>query len=328
MMTKSLLAVCLALAGTALQVDAAESPGSALVFPYVEYGSPARTIITVTNVNVSTRICDGSFREGDVIAHFLFFDDANCFVSDRSRQLTPGDTFSARIDEFIPIGATRGWVFVEALDPDSHLPIDFDYLIGSANLADRRTNLKWWYPAYGFKSLVQEGGSAFGSTSCGHARHSPASAEMADFDGIEYAPFPQTQFLDFFVGEGQPPELGQGSVVGSRLILMSTSPAETRVAIRLRNNNEVNANFLFRFECSLFASLSSLVGFARESSLRDSYDSRELGGLPTGWFSLEGDLPILGLYLQRVSRSDGTPIQSFGRPFQVTGVRLDAKIRR
>lgn len=328
MMKKSLLAVCLALAGTALPVDAAESPGSALVFPYVEYGSPARTIITVTNVNVDFEICDGSFRRGDVIAHFLFFDGANCLVTDRFHQLTPGDTFSARIDEFLPTGATRGWIFVEALDPDDHLPIDFDFLIGSANLADRRTNLKWWYPAYGFKSLVQEGGAAFGSTPCGHARHNPASAAMADFDGIEYAPFPQTQFLDFFVGEGQPPELGQGSIVGSRLILMSPSAAENRLIIRFRNNNEENANFTFRFECSLFSSLSSVSGFARESSLRDSYDSRELGGLPTGWFQIEADLPMLGLFLQRVSRSDGTPIQSFGRPFQATGVRLDAKIPR
>ena len=305
---------------------AVAAPGSLLVYPYVEFGATPRCVISVTNTNTSEVVCGGRYRQGDVMVRLVFHDAAGCLEMDRLEALTPGDTFSARVDVLFPMGATRGWVHVEALDPETLSPIDFDYLIGSVNLADRAPNLKWWYQAYTFRSSKAERGAPNGTTTCGHALFDPATDATSDFDGVEYAAWPTTHQLDAFFGEGS--LTPRGPLVGSRLILASPSAATTTVTMLLRNNNERVTSQLFQFDCLLYSGLSTLDPSADADELRIGYDSSELSGLPTGWFRLTADRPVLGLFLERVSRLDGTAQQSYGRPLDVSGSRTDVKIAR
>ena len=118
-------------------------PGSALIFPLVDFGSAARTIITITNSNVDQVICGNGFRRGDVSLYFQFRNASNCLIFDRNEFLTPGDTLSFRASEFDPLGMGEAWMIVVAEDPETSRPIDFDFLIGSANFGELRSNLKW-----------------------------------------------------------------------------------------------------------------------------------------------------------------------------------------
>lgn len=304
------------------------APGSVLIFPVIDFGGPSRTIISITNLNTSEVVCGGGFRRGDVNVYFQFRDATNCLVFDRIEALTPGDTFSFRADEFDPVGTGANWLYVEARDPGTGRPIDFDFLLGSANFGELRSNLKWWYGAYAFKSRVSDDGAAFGTSPCGHAFVDPADDGFADFDGVEYAGFPRRVLLDFFVGEGQPAELTNGTIVSSRIVLMSPATTPTTVTMILRNNNETAFSRLFQFTCQFESNLSAIDSRMTESQLRAGYDPTELGGLPYGWFALSGSNGILGVFVQRAFRPDETPIQAFGRPLHFEGVRTDVRLQR
>lgn len=319
----------LALAATpALAQPGMMTPGSALIFPLVDFGGPSRTIVTVTNTNTSTTVCGGGFRRGDVIAYFQFRDGSNCLVFDRNEFLTPGDTIAFKAEDFDPVGSGADWLYVEARDPDTDRPIDFDFLVGSANFGELRSNLKWWYGAYSFKSFASENGAAFGASACGHAFVDAAGDDFTDFDGVEYAGFPQRVILDFFVGEGQPAELSNGTIVSSRIVLMSPATTPTTVSLQLRNNNEVSHSKVIQFTCHRATNLSALTSDATESALRTGYDATELDGLPYGWITMTSDNGILGVFAQRAFRPDETPIQAFGRALHFSGVRTDVRLRR
>lgn len=304
------------------------APGSALIFPVIDFGGPSRTIVTITNLNMSQVVCAGGFRRGDVEVYFQFRDATNCLIFDRIEALTPGDTFSFRADEFDPVGTGANWLYVEARDPVTNRPIDFDFLVGSANFGELRSNLKWWYGAYAFKSRASDNGAAFGTSACGHAFVDPAGDDFADFDGVEYAGFPRSVLLDFFVGEGQPEELTNGTIVSSRLVLMSPATTPTNVTMVAWNNNESSFRRLFPFTCQLEANLAAIDVRMTESQLRAGYDPTELGGLPYGWFALSGSNGILGVFVQRAFRPDETPIQAFGRPLHFEGIRTDVRLKR
>ncbi len=302
--------------------------GSVMIFPYIDFANPARTIVTVTNTNTDRTVCGGAFRMGDVTVYLAYFDDNNCLVTDRFHDLTPADTLTIRADELIAGADGHGWLYAEARDPNTGRPIDFDFLIGSVNLGDQHPNMKWWYGAYSFESLAAEIGSLFGINTCGHSFVGPNADGVADFNGREYAPFPQSLYVDLFIGEGTPPELSMGATIDSRLILCSPSSTPTTMTMRLYNNNEVVINRVNQFTCLFRASLASIAPNARHENLRTSYDPRELGGLPYGWLSLTADRGILGCFVQRVIRSDGKPIQGFGRTLHFSGQRFDVTIRR
>jgi hypothetical protein len=318
----------LALSSAAIAQPGMMTPGSVLIFPLVDFGGPARTIVTITNLNTSRVVCAGGFRVGDVRIYVQAKNGANCLITDRTETLTPGDTLSFRVDEFIPGASGEDWLWVEALDPVTGRPIDFDFLIGSANLGELHPNQKWWYGAYSFKSFVAEGGSPFGSTPCGHAFTGPVGDPDLDFDGVEYAGFPQRLLLDFFVGEGTPPELPAGTIVSSRLVLVSPAATPTTVAMVINNNNEDEYSRSFQFTCLRSTQLAAVSPETTEGVMRMSYDAGELGGLPTGWISMRGTNGILGVFVQRAFRADEKPIQGFGRALHFDGVRTDVKLVR
>src|SRR5262249_21065402 len=106
------------------------SPGSVLIFPLFDKTPGFNTIITVTNINTNQVLHDNDFRGGDVLVHYTYVDGDTWLESDVDEFLTPKDTLSVLVSEHDFGAADKGWLWVEARDPEfPDRPIDFDFLI-------------------------------------------------------------------------------------------------------------------------------------------------------------------------------------------------------
>src|SRR5262245_2284338 len=131
-------------------------PASLLVFPLFESGRGTATVINVTNTNMDRSVCplNDNFRVGDVRLHYVYYGARHADLDgggrtpwlefDRLEDLTPGDSLSVLPSEQNP-DADVGFLTVKALAPDTEEAIDFDYLIGSAYIADAQRDVLWCY---------------------------------------------------------------------------------------------------------------------------------------------------------------------------------------
>jgi hypothetical protein len=225
------LAAVLAGSDVASAGGAHARPGSALFYPVYDAQDNATTVISVTNTNSSKISCGNTFRNGDVLVHYTYFDSINCNEEDKSELLTPGDTLTVLTGEHVD-NPTEGWLWVEALDPETQQAIDFDYLIGSAIIvkAGQATDFLWSYTPFVFRGLVTTGDQS----ACNFYFTDTDGENDADFDGVEYETFPSTAYIDNFFAEN--------SDFSNRFYLMVPAGVGGsdlfELALRIWNNSE------------------------------------------------------------------------------------------
>jgi hypothetical protein len=268
--------------------------GSVLIFPLFDSRPESSTVISISNTNTSTRRCAGdtSFKEGDVTLHYVYFGAEQADIDagnarwqefDRLEDLSPGDTLSVLVSEHNPEGEI-GFLMVQAIDAASNDAIDFDFLIGSAYVANSGLDIMWSYLPYAFGGDPEEGGGA--TSPCGHKI--VGFAGQARFDGDMYAKFPDVLFVDSFFEEG--------GIFDNQLVLMSTagSSRQNEVQFLFWNNREERFSRTLRFTCWMASPLGEISGIAR--NLDGDPDEFEV---QTGWAEIDG---------RRILTSGGTPV--------------------
>lgn len=309
-------------------------PGSVMIFPVFDARDGFDSIITVTNTNDDRRVNENRWRNGDVSVHFVYIDGETWLEFDVDELLTPSDTISVLASQHA-IDNMQGWLWVEARDPERPgCPIDFDYLIGSAILTNADFNLEWEYAPYTFRALPGENReSEFGYSGNGHAYvedcdaiEEGLEASYLDFDGSEYDYFPRYIYIDQYFGEGSPAEVPGGGTFANTAYILSTEMEGTSGTILFYNNNEREFSRGFRFDCWVGQALSAFSNQALESNTRIGYDSSELKGIPYGWLRFDSRDPVLGAFVQQITKGG----QSFiaGDLMHFSGYRDDARILR
>jgi len=281
-------------------------PGSVLVYPLYTSQGPTNTVIVATNTNSDNRFVPGSdFRAGDVLAHYLYVDQDDWLISDRFELLTAGDTLAVVVDQHNPEGAGDGFLVIIAKDPETEKAIKFDYLIGSAYVAQGQLNFLWQYTAYSFCSNLSDGAPA---SDAGHrfTQEGPGAVGdgMLTFDGTEYVKFPNSLIVDSFFEEVDP--------FGNSISFMSTAGAvfQNELGVLIWNNNEQKFSRDYRFVCATTTTLSEIANIVTGLGGDPDEFQRE-----TGWarFNLDrvidgvgnpkdvGDFGILGVFMQEIS---------------------------
>jgi len=287
-------AMALGLASVANAQPLHNQPASVMIYPRFDSQPATATVINVTNTNTDRTVCvdNDNLRVGDVRVHYVYFgalesdldSGAPWLEFDRFEDLTPGDTVSVLASDHNPEGEI-GFLTVQALSPDLDEPIDFDYLIGSAYIANSNLDILWCYLPYAFQA---EGNGS--ESTCGH--------ELVDgpgliFDGNSYAQFPDRLFVDMFFEE-------KAGMFDNQLSLMSTTGQDyiNEMDFLFWNNKEDRFSRTFKFVCWTQVALSQISAVAKN-----------LGGDPseflkqTGWASINGRR-VLDLAGNPVSNGD------------------------
>jgi hypothetical protein len=313
----------------ALSQPTHSEPASLLIYPFYDARPGFGTIITVTNTNKSrVRCCNGQMR-GSVEVQFTYINGVTCRETNLLEFLTPGDTLTVFADVHNP-AQDRGWLWIEAIDPQTGQPIDFDFLVGSAIIVNVGTDFLDAYTPYSFQALTA------GPDNDGSDRSTTdVNADgRADFDGIEYEFFPESLLLDRFFEERGPFQ--------NELILMTpknvgnndpNDPANAACGTFLWFNNRENVtreggrdcngpfSRSFCFNCFTRGPLGTFVAGVRNLQ-GDPNELRRNGlSIQTGWFRIASDDPLLGIYLDHIltngRRFDG------GRELEYTGALGD-----
>jgi len=274
-------AIALGLASVASAQPLHNQPASLLAFPLFDSQPATATIINVTNTNSDRTVCadNDNLRVGDVRLHYVYYGaqmadlDAGIRAPwlefDRFENLTPADTLTVLASRHNPEGEI-GFLTVRALTPDTDEAIDFDYLIGSAYIANSNLDILWCYTPYAFQA---EGNG--GESTCGH--------ELVDgpgsiFDGASYAAFPDVLFIDSFFEERD----GQ---FDNMLTLMSTSGQDfiNEVDFLFWNNKEDRFSRTFKFVCWTSVELSKISAVTKNLNGDPSEFVKQ-----TGWARING----------------------------------------
>jgi len=281
-------------------------PASLLVFPLFDSRPASATIINVTNTNTDRTICDDdNLRAGDVRAYFIYNGatqeelDGGGRVRwrefDRIEDLTPGDTLTVLASQHNPEGEI-GFLTIQAASPDTFDAIEFDYLIGSAYVANSNLDILWCYLPYSFEAEGQGGVDA-----CGHTL---LNQTFPIVFGDEYAFLPETHYVDSFFEE-------RASVFDNKVTFLSTAGADyiTEVDVLVWNNKEDRFSRNLKFVCWTSLPLSAITAAA--TNLNGDPDEF---AAETGWARFKGrrvlDLAgrpqpsvvpgILGVFMQAV----------------------------
>lgn len=273
-------------------------PGSLLMFPYVNTND-GRTLITITNTNRSYEYCGGGVPDifkGTVRLEFRFVYGDFCQVADRQITLTPADTYTVFAEDLGLQDGEEGWLMVfaiGALDFEGEREaIDYDYLVGSAQVYLPNDDTVWGYDAYTFRSRAELLHLGRVKDDCGHTlverqwdwpfdfNHN----DQADFDGDEYDRFP--------VALTVPRILEQGGTISSFLAVMATERIEeSRVPVRIFNNNEdLRASGSFDLVCHAFGDLADPDGPFNFLAVNDLEGVEDPNGFPertdAGWIHM------------------------------------------
>jgi len=306
------------------------TPSSALIYPLFDSTPGAGTVICVTNTNKDFTYCEETdYRVGDILVHYQYIAGDDCLEFDRYEFLTPGDTLCVLADLHNP-ESDQGFLVVSVAEPSTGEKIFFDHLIGSAIVVQSDLNFLWSYTPYGFHAS----GGIDPNPCIRHETDHDGDGAM-DFDGNEYAQFPESLMLDSFFEER--------NNFSNQLTLMSTAGQDyiNEVNVWVFNNIETRYSRTLKFVCWWNGPLSEITQVVTDLQ----GDPEEMGHPPveTGWVKIEGnrllDLagnpvvyppghpeagdivvpPLLGVFAQFISSTDFAA----GRPLQVGHANLD-----
>ncbi len=294
--------------------------GSVIVFPLFDSRPGVRTCLTITNTNRDHRSCGNGFRVGDVELRYVYFEAGTCVVQDRTEVISPGDTLTVIAGLHNPLGSDTGFLVVQAKDPETSFPIDFDYLLGSATImssvADGAAeNGKWTYLAYAFEGV----GSIF-FDSC--ARDVITMSNDILFDDVDYESFPDRIILDHLEGFGSP--LTRPGNYSGTLYVMNPANVMASADLSGWNNNEQRFTTGFQVDpCLQEFELSDLSSSFSQANLAMDGNPDELLGISTGWARINASNPnqaFLGVYREKIAVGPKRFIG--GRALSVQGSRL------
>lgn len=294
-------------------------PGSVLIFPLYNSTAGNNTVLSVTNTNESELSCGNGFRQGDVELHYVYYSET-WQESDTDEDLTPADTLTVLARGHNP-NFEMGFLIVEARDPELNLPIDYDWLIGSAIVVNSEFDFQWAYTPYAFEGLAGSG-----ATDACNRPILDIDPGNLNFDGVELSSFPDTLLLDHFFGEGTPATRPAVSF-DNTIYLMSSSPGgfqnSTNVSLIGWNNNEKRFSRTFSFDCYYFGNLGSITNAVNQASLDTDSDDGELAGVEYGWLRLTttngrgSNHALLGVFTD--SAVIGGDVFTSGRELQYRG---------
>lgn len=263
-------------------------PASVLIYPLVDSTDDHGTLITVTNIDSSSRSCGNTFTSGDICLHYVYYnnEDGNrCGEFDRFECLTPGDTLTVAADQHNP-QMQEGWLLVEARDPETLLPMTFNNLIGSAIIVESETDFLWSYTPYAFRSRVEDctGDDVLPCGTIDRCVTDVNGDNFMDFDGVELVHFPDDLLIDNFFEEGE-------RKIFNELTLMSTKDGGiTNVSAWIWNNDETRFSRSFSFECHFRERLSEI------SLIVEDLGGNDIEAFKSGWVRFKATAGILGVY--------------------------------
>jgi hypothetical protein len=281
-------------------------PGSVLIYPYVN-SADSKTLVTITNTNGSHVYCGGGIPDvfqGSVRVKLIYvFPEGEpefCVLEDRELLLTPNDTISFFADDLFEEDR-EGWLIVAAIsyldvDGKTYL-IDYDHLVGSAQVYVSDVNYVWAYDAFSFRSFAEEAGCPLIQDGCGHYIADRNRDDTIQFDGMEYDHFPLLQVIPQFfqpgTGGGTHDDFSNFLAVASTRI-----EGESRAQVFYWNNSEDQQSEDFFLKCfkagDLVGEFDIPVDFL-EGDLDLSDDPDEV--VYSGWmlFYLSGRLETAGI---------------------------------
>jgi len=263
-------------------------PGSVLVFPLIDNRPGHGTMVSVTNLLDDDRACPAGERRGDVVACFRYVDGDTMHTEVMMEWLVPGDTLSVLTDRVTGIGA--GYLVVVAYDPVNLEPMDFDFLMGSAVIAQAGPNFIFSYTPYAFEALPRRDGA----DPCSRRSTDVDGDGAIDFDGTEYSSFPKALVIESFIEER--------GIFGNSLTLLTTAePGHTaELEFVLRNNGGASRHEgFFEFDRWWTGTVSDISFVAQDLG----GDRGELGfrEVETGWMRLRGS---------RILDGSGNPVRT------------------
>jgi hypothetical protein len=267
------------LSASASAGNGSPEPGSVLVFPLIEGGNGATTLVTVTNSNPDmTEV--GNLPAGTVDVHYVYIngDPLNgifyCGESNRARRLTPNDTLtvSSALDN---TSFARGWLYVFAKSPTTGQAIAWNWLIGHATVITAVPE------SYSYAPYVFRTGNRLAQ---GMATDMDGDGQR-DLNGSEYERVVDTLLVPQFFGETADRH--------AYLVLVNLSGSGqfyASVNFLIYNDSEDVFSSGYLFRCWAKVRLQQISGSFTQSFLTStsSSPSESVLGARSGWYRLDG----------------------------------------
>lgn len=297
------------------------SRASLLFFP-AALESPT-TVISITNsFDGNDTFCPEGGRAGEIKIRITMY-DSELNAEWREALLAPHQQHVFAVGEAFTMG--RGFLLVEARDPGTGFPVQFDHLTGSALVVETPT--QWAYEPYAFIGLPN-GDRGLGADGCGRlyidAPFTGGSLSSIDFDGSEYPQLPLETYVDRNIGSG--PLFGPPvSFDGGRLYLAGGFGPSPRGQVIPHNNRgaEISSATLC-FDLSGYFQEIDLGTTLTQGVIGTGGDPGEFAGISSGWLKVASkqNRGYLGVYVHGTQLGSQTmksarPLHPSPAPFLV-----------
>jgi hypothetical protein len=253
--------------------------GSLLVFPEFDNRAGVANVVTVTNTH------NGENGAGTIDVEYVYIGKPDprsgttlCSEFNRTETLTPNDTLTL-LPKYHTPELVQGYIYVFAKDPDSGLPVSFDYLVGSSLKVDTIYLLDYGINAATFQS---------GSKLSDYALTDIDDDGLRDLNGIEYEGVADEVIIPRF--------FGQNFFNVSELHLVALSGGvdfTTTLDFLIYNDNEEGFSREYTFQCWDRVKLMDISGIFDNDYLKNftNHDPNEIIGFPdleSGWMRIDG----------------------------------------
>jgi hypothetical protein len=272
----SLALVGTACLGLSLSARANDVPVSLLVYPTFDNVRGAITLVTVVNTNSDQTLNANNQVNGTVAVEFVYINYLNCQEFNRTRILTPNDTYTAETHTDNP-NQVKGYVYIFAKSPTTGKAIKFDWLIGLEEVFDGQTADYFQVKPYGFKAGAALAAGAVTDLNANGIRN---------FDGLEYEAAPDELLSPRFLGQ---PAANGGTTDVVLINLTGGSQFHTIVDFLVYNDQEDVFSAQYDFNCWVRVPLLAINGVFGQTFLQSTNSNNEsVGGIETGWYRMDG----------------------------------------
>ena len=262
-------------------------PGSLLLYPLFDNRQGFLTLVTVTNTNCNAGPNANGLLNGTVDVEFVYIGrygpggiDLPCLETNRTRRLSPCDTFTAYTSADNP-NQEQGYLYVFAKDPITGKAIVWNHLIGEEVIFGSSESLRDSVAAVPFLGIGAE-----------RSTTDDDNDNIRDLDGTEYSKAPEELLIPRFLG--QDPN-GDGNIFKSKLALVALSGGTqftTTINFLVYNDNEEEFSTQYTFQCWAYPRLTDISGVFLETFLDSTNNNAlEIIGRPakeSGWFRMDG----------------------------------------
>jgi hypothetical protein len=242
----------LALAGVAFvglamnaAADSLDRTGSLLVFPWYDNTRGGHFLHTVTNTNSDFTPISLTLFAGTVDVEYIYIDGGNCLEFNRTRRLTPNDTFTieTRVDN---PNSTEGYLYAFAKSPTSGRAIKFDWLAGDSFIIAPDV-----IGAVDIPAIVYKAGAGLAAG----AQTDLDNDSKRDLNGLEYEQTSDELIVPRFIAD-------QLLVSSPELILVGLTGQSftTIVNFLVYNDNEEVFSTQYAFDCWARVRLAQISG--------------------------------------------------------------------